>query len=174
MRTAVIVLLTAAAAWAGEIKLHDQPLPEVKASIQLPEGWASSTESEEGVFVYHLGKGGHAGEPDPLAITLSVTTKVPERTTQSPSQYASALIDMSQDEGPNSAIQKSQLNGLPSLRSEYHFESDKKMRAVNIAVPNDKTGTLYFFAWQAPTDEPAEHEAIRDKVVASVKFDPAF
>ena len=175
MRTAVIVFLTAAAAWAGEINLHDQPLPEVKASIQLPEGWASSTESEEGVFVYHLGKGGHAGEPDPLSITLSVTTKVPERTTQSPSQYASALIDMSQDDGPNSAIQKGQLNSLPSLRSEYHFESDKgKMRAVNIAVPNDKTGTLYFFAWQAPMDEPAESEAIRDKVVASVKFDPAF
>ena len=175
MRTAAIILLAATAAWADEIKLHDQPLPEVKASIQLPEGWTSSTESDEGVFVYHLGKGGHAGEPDPLAITLSVTTKVPERTTQTPSQYASALIDMSQDEGPNSAIQKGQLDGLQSLRSEYHFESDKgKMRAVNIAVPNDKTGTLYFFAWQAPMDEPAEAEAIREKVVASVKFDPAF
>ena len=93
MRTAAIVLLTAAAAWAGEIKLHDQPLPEVKASIQIPEGWASSTESDEGVFVYHLGKGGHAGEPDPLAITLSVTTKIPERTTQSPSQIAPSIME---------------------------------------------------------------------------------
>ena len=44
MRTAAIFLLAAAAAWAGEVKLHDQPLPEVKASIQLPEGWTSSTE----------------------------------------------------------------------------------------------------------------------------------
>ena len=175
MRTAVFFLLAAASAWAGGVALHDQPLPEIKASIQVPEGWTSSTESDEGVFVYHLGKGGRAGEPNSLSITLSVTTKVPDRTTQSPSQYAFALLDISQDEGPNAAIQKNLLNGLPSLRSEYHFESDKgKMRAVNIAVPNDKTGTLYFFAWQAPMDEPAEAEAIRDKVVGSVKFDPAF
>ena len=175
MRTALLVLLTAAAALAAEIMLHEQALPEVKATIQVPEGWTSSTESEEGVFVYRLGKGGKPDEPDPMAITLSVTTKVPERTTQSPSAYAAALIDMSQDDGPNSPAQKGQINGLPSIRSEYDFESDKgKMRAVNIAIPNDKTGTLYFFAWQAPMNEPAEAEAIRDKVVESVKFDPAF
>ena len=48
------------------------------------------------------------------------------------------------------------------------------MRAVNIAIPNDKTGTLYFFAWQAPMDEPAAAEAVRDKIVASLKADPAF
>lgn len=175
MRTALLVLLASSAAWAAETSLHEQPLPEVKATIQLPEGWTLSTESDEGIFVYHLGKGGKPDEPDPMAITLSVTTKVPERTTQSPSAYAAALIDMSQDEGPNTPAQKGQINGLPSLRSEYNFESDKgKMRAVNIAVPNDKTGTLYFFAWQAPMDEPAEAEAVRDKVVESVKFDPAF
>jgi hypothetical protein len=172
MRTAFLLLL-AASAWAGEITLHEQPLPEIKASVQLPEGWTSAVESDEGVFVYHLQK--DARSADSLGITFSVTTKVPERTTQSPSQYAAALIDMSQDDGPNSTVQKSEINGLPSLRSEYHFESDKgKMRAVNIAVPNDKTGTLYFFAWQAPMDEPAAAEAVRDKVVASLKADPAF
>jgi len=175
MRTALLILLSATAAWAGEIALHEQPLPDVKATIQLPDGWATVMESEDGVFVYHLQKGGKPGEPDPLAITLSVTTKIPDRTTQSPSAYAAALIDMSQDEGPNSPIQKGEINGLPSLRSEYDFESDKgKMRAVNIAIPNDKTGTLYFFAWQAPMNEPAESEAVRDKIVGSVKFDPAF
>ena len=35
------------------------------------------------------------------------------------------------------------------------------MRAVNIAIPNDKTGTLYFFAWQAPMDEPAAAENLK-------------
>lgn len=176
MRTAFLVLfLLSAAAFAGETTLHDQPLAEVKASIQLPEGWTSSTESEEGVYVYHLGKGGQSGEPDSSSLTLSVTTKVPERTTQSPAQYAAALIDMSQDEGPNSPIQKSVVNGLPFLRSEYDFESDKgKMRAVNIAIPNDETGTLYFFAWQAPLDEPVELEALREKILSSLKLDPSF
>lgn len=175
MRTALLVLLAAASAWAGETALHEQQLPEVKGSIHLPEGWSSVMESDEGVFVYHLQKGARSGETDALGVTLSITTKVPERTTQPPSQYAAALIDMSQDDGPNTPIQKAELAGLPSLRSEYHFESDKgKMRAVNIAVPNDKTGTLYFFAWQAPIDEPAAAEALRDKIVASLKIDPAF
>lgn len=175
MRKALIVLATVTAAFAGETPLREQPLPEVKASIQLPEGWSSASESEEGVFVYHFGKGGSSTEPDPSAITLSVTTKVPERTTQSAAEYAAALIDMSQDEGPNTPVQKGESNGLPSLRSEYDFESDAgKMRAVNIAIPNDKTGTLYFFAWQAPMDEPAETEALREKILASVKFDPSF
>lgn len=175
MRTAFLVLLAAASALAGEIVLHDQPLSEVKSSIQLPEGWVSTMESDEGVFVYHLQKGTRTGEAGTPGITLSVTTKVLERTTQTPSKYAAALIDMSQDDGPNNPIQKSEIAGLPSLRSEYHFESDKgKMRAVNIAIPNDKTGTLYFFAWQAPLDEPTTAEALRDKVIASLKVDPAF
>ena len=176
MRTAFfILLLSTTCAWAGEIAFHEQPLQEARATIQLPEGWTSVLESEEGVFVYHLQKGGKPGEPDPLALTLSVTTQVPERTTQSPSEYATALIDMSQDEGLNSPIQKGEIDKLPSLRAEYDFESDAgKMRAVNIAIPNDKTGTLYFFAWQAPLNEPAEGEALRDKIVTSMKFDPAF
>lgn len=175
MRIAFLVLLAATAALAGEIAFREQPLPEVKASVQVPEGWSSAMESDDGVFVYRLAKAGRAGEADPLAITLSVTTKVPDRTTQSPSEYAAALIDMSQDDGPNTPSQKGQINGLPSLRSEYDFEGDNgKMRAVNIAIPNDKTGTLYFFAWQSPIDEPAETEAFREKIVESAKFDPAF
>jgi hypothetical protein len=175
MRTTLLLLLAAAALNAGELSFHEQALPEAKASIQIPEGWTCTTESDEGVFVYHLGKSAKPGEQDPTAITLSVTTKVPDRTAQSPSDYAAALIDMSQDEGPNSPVQKGQFNGLPMLRSEYDFDGDSgKMRAVNIAIPNDKTGTLYFFAWQAPQDEPAEAEAVREKILASAKFDPAF
>jgi hypothetical protein len=175
MKAALLILLSTAAVWAGDVALHEQPLPEVKGTVQIPEGWTSTTETEEGIFVYHLGKPGTDAGADPLALTISVTTKVPERTSQAPSAYATALIDMTQDEGPNSPIQKGEMCGLPSLRSEYAFESEKgKMRAVNIAVSNDKTGTLYFFAWQAPMDEPTEAEAIREKVVSSAKFDPAF
>lgn len=179
MRTTFLGLfLLSSVLLAGETVLRDQPLPDVKASIQLPEGWTSTAESDEGVFVYHLGKNtqpGQSGEPDVSTLTLSVTTKVPERTTQSPTQYATALIDMSQDGGPSSPVQKSTLDGLPVLRSEYDFESDKgKMRAVNIAIPNDKTGTLYFFAWQAPLDESAEIEAVREKILSSLKLDPSF
>ncbi len=175
MNPIALILVLATAAIAGNLALHEQALPEVKATIQLPEGWTSVPESEEGIFVYHLGKGDSLENADPLGMTLSVTTKVPERTTQSPSAYASAIIDSTQDEGPNTPIQKGESNSLPTLRSEYAFECDKgKMRAINIAIANDKTGTLYFFTWQAALDEPAEAEAVREKIFASVKLDPEF
>lgn len=172
MRTALLIFFTSVSLIAGDAALNDHPLPDVKASLQIPEGWTATTENEDGVFVYHFGK---PGTPEAASITLSVTTKVPERTEQSPAAYAAALVDMPQDDGTSAPVQKGELNGLPSLRSEYDFDGDTgKMRAVNIAIPNNKTGTLYFFAWQAPVDEALEIEALREKILASAKFDPSF
>lgn len=161
---------------AAEPILHEVILPEVRASVQLPEGWASTPEPdpEEGVFVYHLGKSAEGGG-EVAPVTLSVTTKVTERTSQKPSEYAAALLDIPLDDGSNAPVQKITLNDLPSLRTEYDFEGDRgKMRAVSVAIPNDRTDSLYFFAWQAPLDEPLELEALREKVLSSLKIDPAF
>lgn len=149
---------------------RELPLQDIKASIQVPEGWTENHEIDDDVFVYHVQK---SAEDPSTSITLSVTTKVPERTEQSPSQYAAALIEMAQEPGAN--VIKGELNGLPTLRVEYDFEGGSgAMHAVNVAVANDKTGTLYFFAWQAPLDEAAETEAIREKILTSARFDPAF
>ncbi|MEI6034115.1 MAG: hypothetical protein WCS65_07545 [Verrucomicrobiae bacterium] len=175
MRAALLVLLSAAILAAGEVVLHDLALPDIQASIQIPEGWTVSTESEDGVFVCRFGKAGKPGGAEGVPITLSITTKVPGRTEQSPSAYAASLVDVSQDDGPAAPVQKGEVCGLPSLRSEYDFEGDAgKMRAVNVAIPNDKTGTLYFFTWQAPAEEPLALEEIRKKILASVKLSPEF
>lgn len=175
MRAALLILFSAATLVAGEGALRDLPLPDVKATIQIPEGWTETPESDDGVFVYHFVKPGKPGAAELASMTLSVTTKVPERTEQSPAAYAASLVDMSQDDGPAAPVQKGEISNLPSLRSEYAFDGDAgKMRAVNIAIPNDKTGTLYFFAWQSPMEEPLELEAVREKILASVKFDLAF
>ena len=175
MRTALLILFSIATLAAGEGVLRDHPLPDVKATIQIPEGWTETPESDDGVFVYHFVKPGKPGAAELASMTLSVTTKVPERTEQSPAAYAASLVDMSQDDGPAAPVQKGQISNMPSLRSEYDFDGDAgKMRAVNIAIPNDKTGTLYFFAWQSPMEEALELEAIREKILTSVKFDPAF
>jgi len=167
-----ILFCSISLAFAGEVAMTDHPLTEVKGALQIPEGWTSTTESEDGVFVYHFGKGAADAA---TSITLSVTTKVPERTGQTPGEYAAALIDMSKDEGVSANVLTGDFKGLKSLRSEYDFESDDgKMRAVNIALSNDKSGTLYFFAWQSPINESAELEAIREKILGSAQFDPSF
>lgn len=170
-----LLLVLSASLASAEPPLRDEPLADVKASLQIPADWKVTSESEDGVFVYHLVRLAKTGESDGHPITLSVTTKVPERAEQSPAEYAAALLDMSQDDGPAAPVQKVEVGGLPALRTEYQFDGDAgKMRAVNVAVPNDKTGTLYFFAWQAPLDEPLEFEALREKVVVSAKLDPGF
>jgi hypothetical protein len=157
---------------AAEAPFKELPLPEVKAVLQVPEGWTSSHEAEDGVFVYHFVKGDASSG---TSITLSVTTKVPDRTSQSPAAYAASLIEMSLEGSSDAPIEKGDVKGLKSIRAEYDFESDAgKMRAVNVALANEASGTLYFFAWQAPLDESAELEAIRDKIVSSAVFDPAF
>lgn len=162
---------------AAEPELREHSLSDAKASVQLPAGWESKAEApeEEGVSVYHLGKPADAGGAEVASMTLSVTTKVPERTEQKPSEYAAALLDIPLDDGSSAPVEKVALCGLPSLRAEYDFDGGAgKMRAVSVAIPNDRTGTLYFFAWQAPLDEPLEVESLREKVIASLKVDPEF
>ncbi len=169
---ALLLLLTAALAIAAEVPLGQHALEEVKGSVMIPEGWTSTKESEDGVFVYHFGKNENGSGP---SITLSVTTKVADRTGQSPSEYAAALIEMSQEESPGSTVQKGDFQGLKSLRVEYDIESEAgQMHAVNVALANDRTGTLYFFAWQTPLGDSMELEALREKILASAEFDPEF
>ncbi len=162
---------------AAESGLHDEVLLDVKASISLPAGWKScqETDGEEGVFVYHFGGTVDSGGAEIVPVTMSVTTKVPERAEQKPSEYAAALLDIPLDDGASAPVQKVVLNGMVALRTEYDFEGDRgRMRAVSVALPNDQSGTLYFFTWQAPLDEPLEMEALREKVLASIKIDSGF
>ncbi len=175
MKLALLFIFAAAAVALGEIVPAEFSLPDIKASVVLPSGWEMTSESDDGVFVFRFGRTGNPGSGELPSIALSVTTKVAERTGQTPSEYAAALVDSPQDDGTSAPVQKGVIGGLPSLRSEDTFEGDVgKMRTVSVAVPNDKSGTLYFFAWQAPIDEPLELEAVREKIIASAKFDPAF
>ena len=45
---------------------------------------------------------------------------------------------------------------------------------INLAKANDSTGTLYFATWQSPENEEPQLEKLREAVLASLKFDPAF
>jgi hypothetical protein len=45
---------------------------------------------------------------------------------------------------------------------------------INIAKANDATGTLYFLSWQAPAAETETIKDLREKILSSLKLDPAF
>ena len=61
------------------------------------------------------------------------------------------------------------------FRTEYTIESDGgNVQVVNYAKANDKTGTLYFVSWQSPQAEQEKLAPLREKILTSMKFDPAF
>ena len=168
-----LFLLAAPAAFA-DTPLKELPLPVVKASMQIPEGWHVKEDDEEGVIVYQITREQitEGGGTYSVGLTLSVTPDVPGRAQMSPSKYAAELLAFSVDDG--GVVKESRSEPFHTLRTEYSVEGEAgHLRIVDVATANDTTGTLYFFAWQAPDTEAEALSDLREKVIASLKFDPS-
>ena len=72
----------------------EQALPAINAKMLIPEGWYMKQESDDGVTVYQISRekaeneGGHLS----AGLIVSVTTKVPDRASMKPSEYANDLF----------------------------------------------------------------------------------
>ena len=177
MKYFVFLALTTAMAFGDPPALKEQALPAVKGSILLPEGWHMKEESEDGVSVYQMSREKAEGEGEIFSagLILSVTTKIPERASLKPSEYAKDLLTSAQEEGDGAQLVKTQEGPLECLRVEYTIESDEgNMRVINLAKANDATGTLYFATWQSPEKEEAALKPLRDAILSSIKVDPSF
>ncbi len=174
LRTFTILLLLALPAVATEPPLKELPLPAVKASLQIPEGWHVKEDNEEGVIVYQISREEitETGGTYSVGLTLSVTPDVPGRAQMSPSKYAAELLAFSVEDG--GAVKQSKSEPFLTLRTEYAVEGEAgHLRIVDVATANDTTGTLYFLAWQAPDTEAEPLSELREKIIASLKFDPS-
>lgn len=175
----LLLLLSAAGAFAGPA-LQEQPLPAIKGSIALPEGWVIKDKSEEEVPVYEIVREKPAVKGDEIApqLLISVTTKVPERTrdqdhpAMAPSAYAAELLPAA-DEPGGKELQKTTEDPYQVFRTSY-VSDEEQARVVVIAKANDKTGTLYYVEWRSSMMDEADLKEVRDAILASLKFDPAF
>jgi len=161
-------------AMAADPPLKELPLTAVKASMQIPEGWNVKEDNEEGVIVYQISREQvtESGGISSVGLTLSVTPDVPGRAQMSPSKYAAELLAFSVEDG--GVITESQSAPFHTLRTEYAVEGEAgHLRIVDVAIANDTTGTLYFLAWQAPDVEAKAVSELREKVIASLTFDPS-
>jgi len=172
MKALLFFLLAVAGLQAQEPALHDQPLPAIKGSMQTPEGWFFKEESEDGVYVYQVSREkAEEGAQFLAGLTLSVTTKVPERASTKPSAYAADLMT---PDG-SSKLQTTDEGDFKCFRSEYVIDGEGgNVQVVNFAKANDKTGTLYFISWQSPQADEEKLAPIREKIFTSLKLDPAF
>lgn len=153
--------------------LKDLPLPAVKASVQIPEKWHVREDNEDGVIVYQVSREeiSEEGATFLVGFTLTVTPDVPGRAMMSPSKYAAELLSFSVEDGGKVATTTK--DPFQILRTEYSVEGDTgAVHIVDVATANDKTGTLYFFAWQNPQAET--DSKLREEVISSLKFDTSF
>lgn len=173
----VLILFTAAGALSQQPTFKEHDLPAIKAKILVPEGWFLNEEVEDGVTVYQISRKKNASEEDVFntGLILSVTTKIPDRASMKPSQYASDLLSSAQEEGEGAKLEKTDEGPLQCLRIEYSIESDEgEIKVINLAKANDKTGTLYFATWQSPEKEEPQLKELREAVITSLKVDPSF
>lgn len=177
MKHLLLLVLTAAMVFGQQPALKEQALPAIKGSILLPDGWHLKEESEDGVTVYQMSrdKGENEEEIFSTGLILSVTTKVPDRASMKPSEYAHDLLTSAQEEGGGTKVEKTQEGPLACLRLEYTIESDEgNIKVINLAKANDATGTLYFATWQSAEKEEPALKAVREAVLSSMKLDASF
>lgn len=177
MKTLLCALFVAcypALLFAADSGWKEQALPAAKARIQIPDDWHLTEQEEEGVIVYQISRESvEPGMDNYIAgLTLSVTTKVPERAELSPSKYAAELLSSTEDSNPPKMQQE---GPFTKYRLEYAIEGEEgNIQIVDVAYANDGTGTLYFLAWQSPQSECEKLDPIREKILSSAVFDPSF
>jgi len=175
-----LLLLSAASAMAAGPALQEQPLPAIKGSISLPEGWAIKDQSEEDAPVYQITREKPAvkGGETPPGILLSVTTKVPERTKaddkpgMAASAYAAELLPTDSEPGAKE-LKKTTEGDLQVFRTSF-VDDDGQTKVAVEAFANDKTGTLYYLEWRSSMMEEADLKEVREAILSSLKLDPAF
>jgi hypothetical protein len=106
MKHLLFLVLTAAMAFGQQPVLKEQALPAIKGSILLPDGWHMKEESEDGVIVYQISREKTETEEEIFStgLILSVTTKVPDRASMKPSEYAHDLLTSAQEEGEGAKL----------------------------------------------------------------------
>lgn len=173
--SAALIVASSGFLFAADPALKDLPLPAVKASVRIPEKWHVHEDNEDGVIVYQVSREEISGDGATFIVgfTLTVTPDVPGRAMMAPSKYAAELLSFSVEDGGK--VDTTQKDPFQILRTEYSVEGDTgAVKIVDVAMANDKTGTLYFFAWQNPESEAEAVSKLREEVIASLTFDPAF
>lgn len=177
MKRFLLILLTTAISFGQQPALKEQALSAVKATMLLPEGWHMKEQSEDGVTVYQITreKAENEGDIFSAGLIFSITTKVPDRASMKPSEYANDLLTSAQEEGDDAKLEKTEEGPLQCLRVEYTIESEQgNIKIINLAKANDDTGTLYFATWQSPEKEEPQLKELREQVLSSIKLDPSF
>ncbi|MBU6119275.1 hypothetical protein [Hymenobacter siberiensis] len=153
-----------------------QPLPESKAALLLPEGWAYQAEGEKGSPTYYLTREatGESGEYQ-TGLSLQVVRKVKTKTGRPAPEYAELLM-LRTGFGPGQQV----LEKAASVEGAWHkwtvryrdAPPDADARIVyQLALANAKTDTLYLLTFESPEKDWAAAWPLGEVMVHDLVLD---
>ena len=132
-----------------------QPLPESKAALLLPEGWAYKAEGEKGSTTYYLTQEaiGESGEYQ-TGLSLQVVRKAKAKTGRPAPEYAELLmLRTGFGPGQQQLEKAASVEGLFYKRTVRYREAPPEAEArvvYQLALANAKTDTLYLLTFESP------------------------
>ena len=149
-------------------------LREIRADLLQPAGWKLSRERKGTSETYRLSAPGR-GRTNGPAMDINWVPDVPKQAGMAPSQYAAGVADAAAKN--HKLVERA--DGKPGAisRTTFRFEDSGPGRegwTVSYQlIANDRTGSLYIMAFEAPTREWTNAWKTGAVLMERVRLDPA-
>lgn len=169
---------------AGSLMAADAPpappgfawsrLPEIRADFLKPSGWTVDHQRKGGSETYRIAAPKKAGNPT-TALDINWVADVPRLAGMPPSTYAAGLVATASE---NHKILERESGTIGSLATvAFRFADSGPGRDGLMVryqmVANDRTGSLYILAFEAPVREWTNAWKTGSVMVDRIRWDPA-
>ena len=148
-------------------------LKEIRADILKPAGWTLSRQRKGDSETYRLtgAPGGESGGP---ALDINWVADIPGKAKMKPSAYAAGLVSAAAD--AHKLLDKSSGSQGPFTTASFRFQDSGPGRDGIMVryqfFANDRTGSLYIMAFEAPANKWANSWKTGQLLVDRVRLDP--
>jgi len=157
-------------------KLVPHAIPEIHATICIPEDWSllQGNLLDGGVLLATKEK--IASEDDIWAtgLSMSIDRNGAKDSDQKASVYALTMArEALEKAGEEASPLKESLEGVfHVIRFDFPVQGDQSLLVTEELRANDGTGTVAVILWQMPKDAPHPLEGLRDSILTNLKLDP--
>lgn len=170
---------------AGAQKLSDPPMgyswvacKEIRASFLLPWGWYFKKGVQGDTFGYYFTQQNIEEKGEFLSgLSVNVIPNIPQKNGMSPSVYADSFI--------KAAILQKEIFKLPwqegigSLQGYgvvllNHDPQRGDFISYNLAIANDRTGTLYLLTFESPAETWEQYRVVAGVMLKQFLLDDSF
>ncbi|MBN8248777.1 MAG: hypothetical protein J0L84_15215 [Verrucomicrobia bacterium] len=149
-------------------------LPEIRADLLKPSGWTLDHQRKGGSETYRLAAPKKAGSPA-AALDINWVADVPGLAGMVPSKYAAGLVATASESHKILERESGTIGSLASVAFRFADSGpgrDGLMVRYQL-VANDRTGSLYILAFEAPAREWTNSWKTGAVMMDRIRWDPA-